>query len=484
MQSQMLRINQFTGLNENSPADAIGDSELVTAQDVLVNSPHELKKREPFYNVSSSNPWPYFCLWFGVYITTGDVWCLSVNGTNNKLIAHKNPSAGTLYSSSTTTFGNVTAGVQYNDTYYLLSATGIYTVTAAALTATYGAAVTGGTPGCTTGCIFKERLFVADYTLKSRVKYSDAGAPTTFGGASFVDVGVGDGQNITGIVPLYNDKLLIFKERSIYVLYVQGTDVGSWQLKLINTYYGAISYNTIRFFEGVVYFVSAIGPCRTDGLQVDYLGQQLDTFRQQGYTADSHAGIMNRSYLVAINFLTYLYNIDTGAWTIMSNNPGFYIYYTTVNAIGSAGVRLGLLVVSSNQTGANTVFLGNYTPDLYNYNSSSAPDTPSFSISTKLYDLGAPEVFKRWKYATVTVTGAGSFSFTTTDGAGTVSSTQTIVISSGSQTKSSVLRFKIARFSKALQFNVTHSGDYPCSLLSIDVAYSVKDLTAKASSNA
>jgi len=77
--------------------------------------------------------------------------------------------------------------------------------------------------------IYKNRLMIADTTesgsnFPSRVRYSKAGDPTTWGVSDAIDVTTTSGDKIIRMIPLY-DNLIVFKENSVHVVYFVGGDL-------------------------------------------------------------------------------------------------------------------------------------------------------------------------------------------------------------------------------------------------------------------
>lgn len=60
-------------------------------------------------------------------------------------------------------------------------------------------------------------------TNGSRVQFSGAGNPESWGTDDYVDVGIGDGESITGIA-FFNTYLFVFKQTTFYVFYGNSTD--------------------------------------------------------------------------------------------------------------------------------------------------------------------------------------------------------------------------------------------------------------------
>lgn len=484
----MLRINQFNGLNAAVDRTNTNDFELSRLVDFYQNaSTHELIQREPYIDYSPIS-WPSPVKWFGAFLPSGGYTYLTALGyADNKLRTMRVDVSGTLYTSIAATYGNIKHGIQYLDKFYMLSNGGIFEATAAKLEAGYNDAVLAATPSCSYGCMYKERMFVISTSASDTIYYSAIGDPTSWPGANLIKVSPGDGQDITGVVAIGNDKLLIFKEKSIYVLYVLGTDTSSWQLKPLPKAVGCISFYTIRYFEGLVYFASADGIYRTDGFEIELLSGPLGLvsgiFNNPAFVDQPvHGGIVNRQYVLSWA-ATYAYNIDLHTWTTWSKTAlGYFTDISGGSLYGGSLIPFFDVAVVTGSAASSTRFLGMYDPAVVISNSSTPTDPVSGSLITKIYDLGSPEIFKRWLTVEVLVVGAGTWSFNYITSTGGSSTTQNATVSASTV---QVLKFKVFTYAKSLGFRITHSGSYtPARVLGLNVSYAIKIKTAKASANA
>lgn len=500
LNKQMLRLDQFAGLNQAVDPLKIDDFEAIRSLDLYQNfSTGEITKREPFTNLSPPSTWPTANIpWMGIFTPDGTTtkYIMGIDTAGNRIQTYRYPAATVVQSTSVAAYSGIRCGLQYNNKYYWLSPTGIYEATEANINAGFAGAIIAGSPGTVAGCMFKERMWVIDNTNLSRVRYSNAGDPTTWGGASFIDVMPGDGQSVTSVIPLFNDKLLIFKQRSVYVLYVLGADTASWQLKPLHLSYGASYHDNVKFFEGTVYFASPRGVCRTDGTEVQCISDKLyfnspfsalvNGTEQIDVDNVPYAGIVNRHYvLTSLQKNIAAYNIDLGIWTMWSlpssgsniADLGFFI-----DTDGMAGTSLGTICTKVSGSYPATRFIGSYVANK-NAASGGIPtvDSPIPRYITKRYDLGAPDIYKRWLYLDITVLGEGTWTVSTTTEAGT-STPVGILTTSGAAINVTVLRYKVFRYAKSLQVNVSFDGyTDPVKLYTVNLAYTAKTLTPKLS---
>lgn len=83
---------------------------------------------------------------------------------------------------------------------------------------------------------------------QSRVRFSDAGAPTTFSANNYVDLSPGDGEYISGVVN-YANQMFVFKQSKFYVFY--GTSTAADGTPVFN-------YRTVDTGIGVYYYGGAV----------------------------------------------------------------------------------------------------------------------------------------------------------------------------------------------------------------------------------
>lgn len=153
------------------------------------------------------------------------------------------------------------------------------------------------TPNGYTGDVVLDRMFM--WTLDQIVRYSDPGnfslwpSTNTFyvGGGQF-----GDGEDIVGMVN-YKDRLVIFKQDSIWILYMTGTPV-NWQLKRFIKGIGATSYHGITVAEDYIYFVGQRGIYRTNLSTLEEISTKIaPLFNNRISMIGGSGGSSNYNYL-------------------------------------------------------------------------------------------------------------------------------------------------------------------------------------------
>jgi hypothetical protein len=106
---------------------------------------------------------------------------------------------------------------------------------------------------------WNSRMITAD---DGNIYWSKKNFPESFDPENTEPVGAEDGQKITGIA-VYSDVLLIFKNRSVWVL--SGLSPDSWRLRLLFNDYGCAAHRSIVTAGGSIYWWSEKGPVKWDG---------------------------------------------------------------------------------------------------------------------------------------------------------------------------------------------------------------------------
>lgn len=119
---------------------------------------------------------------------------------------------------------------------------------------------------------FNNYLFLANVAnsgtdMSSRIYWSGIKDPATWDGDQFIDISKDDGQQITGLKPL-GDRLIVYKERSIYSVYFTGdadfpfilpgggktnSSVGCiapWSIQEVENGHVFLSYDGLYYFDG------------------------------------------------------------------------------------------------------------------------------------------------------------------------------------------------------------------------------------------
>ena len=101
---------------------------------------------------------------------------------------------------------------------------------------------------------FQERLFAVDDIDPQFLYYSELGEPFTWPSTNFIKISDGDGEKITGL-GIQGNSLIVYKENSVYLIYMADTDPSNWQRVKSNSKYGCASHNSIVDFENLQLFL-------------------------------------------------------------------------------------------------------------------------------------------------------------------------------------------------------------------------------------
>ena len=114
--------------------------------------------------------------------------------------------------------------------------------------------------------VHQERLFVNDSQNPQFLWYSDLAEPFTFSATNFIKIADGDGEKITGLA-VQGSSLIVFKEASVWVIYMPDTTPSNWIRIKSDAKYGGASHRSIVGYEK----------------QLMYLGQH--SFKVSGFYA-------------------------------------------------------------------------------------------------------------------------------------------------------------------------------------------------------
>lgn len=197
-----------------------------------------------------------------------------------------------------------------------------------------------------------ENRLAAAYTLttqKSRVQFSDAGAPETWTAANFVDLFPNDGENITAMVA-FGTQLFVFKQSRFFVFY--GNSVASdgssvFNYRVIDTGVGVTPRDGAVAANDGVYFMHQTGFYRTTGGAPEKISGNLDAIFSDykvppfttvlGTSFDLHSGdgspaspvvfgsrvvFPTSAFALGASPTSLVYYRDTGEWSVWSSAIG------------------------------------------------------------------------------------------------------------------------------------------------------------------
>lgn len=201
----------------------------------------------------------------------------------------------------------------------------------------------GGSPPLGKFVLFhKQRLFIAGASAaRSRVYFSDVGSPETWPALSFVDVGKGDGDSITGLAILL-DYLVITKENSVWIL--SGDSAANFVLRRVTDEGGCAVKQGIAFVKDTLAWPGKDGVRLFDGARSAMGSEKITTTfaglnkRQLAQAAAVYWG-PEQHYFVAVpegasltNNVVLVYDALRAAWAIYRGIPaGEWVVFREYN---------------------------------------------------------------------------------------------------------------------------------------------------------
>lgn len=272
--------------------------------------------------------------------------------------------------------------------------------------------------------IFKDRMFFTRSANESRLYFSDIGDMATIGGTSFIDIEGNDLSPIRALVP-FNDVLFIFKERSVWTLYANGS-TANWTLRVGDDSRGCLGPLSAVVVANQLYFVDASGFYRTDGVSYTQLGHKIfdDFLSRQNYLNEVYLFEYRGNILLQCRFLNdnnnkiFFYDIEREAfaeWDFylddhypvaasasgVNYNPegplhfkffnGFYYFTYKPNLPAEDEVAILRL---------NEYITHDFPFTTTNFNE---PVDYYIEFTTKLYDMGSPIGMKRGMFGFIEV---------------------------------------------------------------------------------
>lgn len=103
--------------------------------------------------------------------------------------------------------------------------------------------------------IHQQRVWcVEDVSNPQRLWYSDLGNPYVFASTNYLQIDAGDGEKITGI-GIHGNSIVIYKEASIWINYMEDTTPSNWVLVKTNSKYGGASHYSITDYKDKQLFI-------------------------------------------------------------------------------------------------------------------------------------------------------------------------------------------------------------------------------------
>lgn len=274
-----------------------------------------------------------------------------------------------------------------------------------------------GSPKAQVFTQFLDRIWAAkDPAAPSVLYYTATAAPDnwTTSDAGSISVAVNDGDQIMGVVALFN-RLIIFKRYSIYVM--DGNDFGSYTIQKVVSDGGAVSSRSIVSIENRVIYLSDKGWYETDGSTTKFVSDKirptrLDSLNRARDDQSFSFHHRKRSQYVAV---------ASGVGSSVNNVALPYKYDSNIGSVDSAGgsgwsnftafnFNAGCVIQNAGND-QDIYFLGNTDGKLYIYERNEAGVLVStddgagypLDIRTKWMDHGAPNYSKIWRRITLAI---------------------------------------------------------------------------------
>jgi hypothetical protein len=251
----------FQGLNFSDYPEFIGDHELFEAENVLLHKDGSLRKRYPvqqFTDLEASegvynaiNFLGQLVLLDGLDADTYTFVYLPVAGLDTVYYLHDDESTYTEITDLSDEI--VWSGCQYDDKFYFACESGVFEWEPTGNTAT----LIADSPVSIRKIItFRERLFGI---VGDRLYYTD---PLDVAVWNTILISAGDGNDCLGLTA-YADKLVIFKNSTIWALYF-ADDPLYWYVRKIYEGAGTLGPKAVCTTEGLIYFADRNGYWVTD----------------------------------------------------------------------------------------------------------------------------------------------------------------------------------------------------------------------------
>ena len=419
-------IRGFKGLNTQSPARLIDDNELVTCRNYFVGNDGALIKRPGLLSLDTTHTGPIALHGpFRPNGTSGQLrFFISLPGTSTTVYHTQD---GITWTALATALGNVNWATNLGELVFLGSRTaGVdqYSGATNALTDLVSA------PNGYDGIIFKQRMFVIEdlgNSLPGRLRFSEpygASVGGLFTGAAAwpatntVDVETGTESDFIVALAIIHDTLYIFKRRSIWALYVQGTSVGDWVLRKINNSIGCVHKRGVLQIDNFFYFRGDSGVYRTDGTSFQELSENVkndirlpdDYFRSMPGFTGNQGPLKYKDWII---FLLYektdvtgwALNYRTGAWSRLTFVGTLDQFTSGLNVQdGSTAMEAGFYLSA---LGTGAPFRRLFAMHEDEANDPDAGVAFEAHFQTKEFDFDLFDRFKRIKWLEVDATSAG-----------------------------------------------------------------------------
>jgi hypothetical protein len=339
---QDMELKNFSGLDLRGPSELLSERSLASLINMEVGDVGQLKSRPGFkqiYNGSAFGNVP--CRFIGhhtgnthsqILIQTIVDGFVSLHGAGKIFVSSDGGVTFTQISTPAGTNYQCGRSSQYGSTY------GTNIPSSSGLLGWDGATFTtpiSGTKGSSYNGFFAQDRYFTIEDSSGQLWFSDPGNAASYPGANTIGFTVDNKDKIVGIVP-YRDRVVIFFQNSIRVLYTNGPP-SSWILKFLPFYMGVRTQDCYYVYRDLIYFLSSEGFFRTDLSQLEELSKPIAPVFQTRWEAYELNAPTYNKYTDAIGFWRdrfiislrtrgastpyipthrmFMYNIRNGAWS-------------------------------------------------------------------------------------------------------------------------------------------------------------------------
>ena len=288
-----------------------------------------------------------------------------------------------------------------------------------------------------TSVVSNRRAFIANVKYKDTenklanrgdiIRYSQTNKFDTFPELNFINIGVNDGEDFVKL-EAYADRLLAFKEKTLYIINIGGGSDTQWFLESEHKNMGVEFHAaTVKTDFGIAW-VNKNGLYFYDGSQIRNLQTKIHQSQDVGnlnawnnFVNKTYADTMigyhpKRKHLIIIR--------DAGAAKYDGNSGDAYIYSFETNSFAFVNNFAPDVVKTNMITDAYAnLSIGTSTDEIETYNGEPAAGT-NFILFLKDDDFGLPGIVKKVygmtiEYSSNHSSGSSNLSFYRTDAAGT-----------------------------------------------------------------
>lgn len=407
-----VRINDFFGgMNSNDSEDTLKENQGASMVNVVINRAGKISKRkgQNLFVTDVGNTAFTGLGRFDPDATTS--YMLVASGTNVAKVLSSSAEWSAISPVSIFTTGKTTEFVQANDQLFIINGydnTSWYDGSSLIQSNFYPPSP----PTASTGAWLRNYLFLAGATIENDwVYFSNNLEPDVYTSGDIIKINTGDGQKVQHLEPYRLNELIIYKERSVFVLDITGaTPLTDWTVQPISTVIGTPAPRSVVSLGNDQWFLSSepiavrsLVRTEFDKILVNRVSQPIqDIFDGTGDIALNKTN-MRKSAAVLYDD-KYILAIPTGT-SLVNNTVVVFDFFTQswyrINGWFPADwVKFDnrLFYIDANDGRAIEVFTGTDGDYLKGPNFIDSSSTPSVGISfeyiTKTIDFDNPENFK------------------------------------------------------------------------------------------